>query len=61
MLWSVIVAHDYMFSLYGVLTNFTEKQKTHQERYLYAVFLITSIILVTIMACIAGNVFQQNQ
>ena len=52
MLCSVIFAHDYMFSLYGVLTNFTETQKTHQERYFY---VARFIILVTIMACIAIN------
>jgi hypothetical protein len=55
MLCSVIFAHDYMFSLYGVLTNFTETQKTHQERYFYVAVSIPFIILVTIMACIAKN------
>jgi hypothetical protein len=55
MLCSVIFAHDYMFKLYGVLTNFTETQKTHQERYFYVAISIPVIILVTIMAFIIIN------
>lgn len=61
MLCSVIVTHDYMFSLYGVLTNFTETQKTHQKRYFYGAFLIPIITLAPIMGYIAKNFAPQSQ
>jgi len=53
MLSSVILTHDYMISLYGVLTNFTDTQKTHQQIYFRIAFLIPFVSLIVIMGVIA--------
>ena len=61
MLSSVILTHDYMISLYGVLTNFTDTQKTHQVIYFRTAFLIPLVTLFAIMGFIAYPCTTQGQ